>query len=107
MAVEVLALGAALGFEGVAANPLSAARRLRGALFAGLKAKVITPAATAAATTVNLCMYSCSVRTARRISRGEANPTPEHLGGIDARQLAGDAFGDRIGANKGEAIHFV
>jgi hypothetical protein len=32
------------------------ARGLRGALLAGLKAKVITPAAIAAATTVNFCM---------------------------------------------------
>ncbi|MET3593747.1 hypothetical protein ABID26_003149 [Mesorhizobium shonense] len=51
-----LRAGAAFGVTGVAANPLSAARMLNGALLAGLKAKVITPAATAAATTVNLCM---------------------------------------------------
>ncbi|CDX50717.1 hypothetical protein MPL1032_120013 [Mesorhizobium plurifarium] len=52
---EPLAVGLAFGAAGAAAMPLSA-RKLRGALFAGLKARVITPAATAAATTVNLCM---------------------------------------------------
>src|SRR5690348_651684 len=44
----------ALVVVGAAAKPLSA-RRLKGAPFAGLKAKLITPAATAAATTVNFC----------------------------------------------------
>ena len=51
----VLGSGAAFGVAEPAAKPLSA-RGLKGALFAGLKAKAIIPAATAAATTVNLCM---------------------------------------------------
>src|SRR4051794_32341673 len=44
----------------VAMKP-SFAFQLSGAASAALKAKVITPAAIAAVTTVNFCMWSCSV----------------------------------------------
>ncbi|MET3577834.1 hypothetical protein ABID19_000849 [Mesorhizobium robiniae] len=49
--------------SGAVMKPWSA-RWLNGAPFAVLKAKVITPAATAAVKTVNFCMGSCSVWTA-------------------------------------------
>ncbi|WP_287183892.1 hypothetical protein [Mesorhizobium sp.] len=49
------------------------ARWLKGAPLAAPMAKVITPAATAAVKTVNFCMGSCSVSTARRTSRSYAN----------------------------------
>jgi hypothetical protein len=40
------------------------------------------------------------------IRTAKANSTPGYQG-IDSRQLADEAFGERICTNEGKAIHFI